>query len=328
MRVKGWSRGLGGLCMLLGGCADAGEEVQPVEPPAAQAEAGRTAVTLRFKAKVGEEDFACGRFYAGQGKTGASITPRDFRFFVENVRLLAEDGREVPVQLDERTPYQTPDLALLDFTSGEGRCTSGDEGTNLTITGSVPAGKYRGIAFSNGVPQRLNHADPTLAPAPLQAPGASWNWLLGYRFVMAEALTSEYRPSDAGMAMGGGHGAAEDAGTPAPTTLGASMGDAGMTMATTPGIGTAHLGSTACSGNPALGITCQKPNRTEIRLAGFDPSVHTIVADFGAIFRESDLKAGAECHSGGELCVPIFRAFGVDFTTGKPLPTQSVFRIE
>lgn len=306
------------------GCGDDGSDAVPDEPSAAQTEAPRVDVTLRFKAKVGSEDFACGRSYRDQGSAKSTVTPQDFRFFVSEIRLIAEDGSEVPLAIDERSPYQTSALALIDFTNQDGRCTSGGAGTNLTITGKVPAGKYRGIAFANGVPEQLNHADPSVAPAPLQAPGASWNWLLGYRFVMAEVVGSELRPVSPAVAAGTTTPPAHGSMAPAPT---GGHNPAAGSMSSS-GRGMAHLGSTACSGNPALGFRCQKPNRPHIRLPDFDPSVHTIVADFGAIFRESDLDAGAECHSGGELCAPMFRALGLDFATGLALPTQSVFHVE
>ena len=67
-------------------------------------------VTIRFKAVVGAEDFACGRSYHGIGVTKSTIKPKDFRFYVHNVRLLDEKGREVPVQQQaeeiERSPWR------------------------------------------------------------------------------------------------------------------------------------------------------------------------------------------------------------------------------
>ena len=155
----------------------------------------------------------------------------------------------------------------------------------------------------------------------------SWNWLLGYRFIMAEIVTSAYQAPKGDMHGGGMTSMpamAADAGTHAP-----EMGDAGsMMMPVTPGIAMAHVGSTACTGNPARGFGCAKQNRNEIRLADFDSSRQVIVADFAAIFQQSDIKAGAECHSGGELCTPMFQALGIDLATGKPTGSQRVFRAE
>ncbi|MEY4513232.1 MAG: hypothetical protein RLZZ450_5354, partial [Pseudomonadota bacterium] len=157
---------------------------------AVDASAPRQAVTLRFKGKVGSQDLACGQSYPGQGSKSSTVTPRDFRFFVHNVRLISATGTEVPVQLDERLPYQSKEITLIDFADGTGSCDPFDTGTNTTITGTVPSGTYNGLAFVEGVPETLNHADPSLHPGPLQAPGASWDWMQGFRFVMAEVVAS------------------------------------------------------------------------------------------------------------------------------------------
>lgn len=334
------------------GAADAGRDASAGETDAGQdagakADAGQDAasdlraVTIRFAAKVGERDFACGERYADQGSTGVEAEPSDFRFYVQDLRLINATGEEVPVQMDERLPWQTPEVALLDFENAEGRCDATRE-TNTEITGKVPPGEYTGVAFKNGVPHALNHENPATVPAPLQAPGASWGWLLGFRFVLAE--------------------------------LAQPAGDAGAG-----GVGIFHLGSTACEGDPQGGgsVTCAHPNRTDIRLTGFDPDTNKVVADIGALFAHTDLSKPQVCHSnissgghghggdagthasdagvhgdageheegdGGHVsdggqhpepgadhanpCTAMFTRIGVDPQSGHPLETQSVFRVE
>ena len=97
---------------------------------------------------------------------------------------------------------------------------------------------------------------------------------------------------------------------------------------TAPGVGTLHLGSTACSGNPALGIRCRKPNRTEVRLPDFDPATGIIVADLGALFDKSDLAEGALCHGASPACTALFEALGVDYVSGAPRASQAVFHVK
>ncbi|MDB4975578.1 MAG: hypothetical protein JWN48_3919 [Myxococcaceae bacterium] len=272
---------------------------------------GKQAFTLRFKAKVGNADLVCGQSYEKQGSTQVTITPRDFRLFVQSVRLISVSGSEVPLDLDERLPFQSQGVALLDFTNGEGSCTSGDPSSNTLITGTAPAGDYTGVVFVNGVADALNHGDPTLAPAPLQAPGASWGWLSGYRFLMAEVLTVRTDP-DAGLAAGSDAGFAADGGAlPAPS-----------------GLGFVHLGSTGCGGTEASGITCANDNRSQVRLTGFHPATSVIVADLGAIFSTADLRGDVQCHGSGPACAPMFEALGVDLATGAALATQRVYHIE
>jgi len=251
------------------------------------------AVDIRFAARVGREPFACGRSYERQGRSAVTVTPVDLRLYVQDVRLVTRDGREVPVQLDVREPFQSAVVALLDFEDASGSC-GGDSRMNDHVTGRVPAGEYTALRFSNAVPTALNHGDPRLYPTPLKAPGMSWNWLLGLRFVKAE-LTTESADLDAGAAPGGA----------------------------------LHLGSTACSGNPTAGdITCKKPNRNRVQLEGYEIGRSVVVLDVAEIFKASDLTQVEECHSAGPPCESMFRSLGVDFATGAASERQTVYRLE
>jgi uncharacterized repeat protein (TIGR04052 family) len=143
-------------------------------------------VTITFEAQVGDAPFACGGVYEGVGSAGSTAEPQDFRFFVHDVRLVAADGSEAPVQIEDRAPFQALGTALLDFEDGAGACLSGDTATNATITGTVAPGEYTGIAFRLGVPELQNHANPAGQPVPLAAGNLNWGWLQGYRFLRAE----------------------------------------------------------------------------------------------------------------------------------------------
>lgn len=249
-------------------------------------------VTLQFRAVVGDEGFACGTVYEDIGTTGVSAEPLDFRFFVSNVRLVDAEGRQEPVALDTRAPWQAAGVGLLDFEDASGACGSGTAAVNTTLTGRVFPGEYTGIAFSVSVPESQNHLDPATQPAPLELGSMSWGWLLGYRFLRAEMAP---------------------VGDGAPAT----------------GIGLLHLGSTACTGNPQAGtVVCSRPNRNEVQLTGFDAAASTIVADIAALFENTDLQAESLCHSTGELCAGPFVSAGVNLATGAALPEQTLFRVE
>lgn len=265
-------------------------------------DAGPNVVTVRFKATVGTAPFACGTTYNGQGSPKTSVRPRDFRFYVQNVRLINSQDQEVPLALNVRSPWQTADVALLDFEDGSADCVEGNPEMNTIVTGTVPAGSYKGIVFVNGVPEALNHADPLTLPAPLQVGAMTWGWLFGFKFVKAELGATA-----------------------------APVGDAGV------GIGLVHLGSVGCDnsvdgGTPDFNgppsVACMQVNRNEIRLTGFDPTSHAIVADIGAIFAATDLSAVSQCHSGGAVCPLIFAALGLNFTNGDRLTTQTAYRFE
>ena len=284
----------------LGGSADAGRPTAMGDAAfdardARPLDDNEQAVTLRFRAQLGEQPFACGNIYQQPGSTGQSFTLRDLRLFVQDVALVDSAGREVPVQLDDREPWQTPEVALLDFEDGTGECFASVE-TNREITGVAPKGDYRALRFSHGVPEKLNHSDPQTFPAPLQTPGMSWNWLLGFRFVRFEVGAEAAPDADAG----GGIGSYS-----------------------------LHVGSTGCKGSQNEGtIQCAKPNRSRVELTDFELGKSEIVLDVSPLLSGSDLSQAVECHSGTAVCEPLFEALGVSYATGRPSSAQTVFRLD
>jgi uncharacterized repeat protein (TIGR04052 family) len=251
-------------------------------------------VTITFRGTVAERDFSCLERYEDVGSSKTAAVPGDFRFFVQDLKLIDQAGKEVPVVLDTRAPWQTPDVALIDFEDAQGRC-HGTRETNTTITGTVPEGEYKGVVFTNGVPEALNHLDQSTQPAPLDVTDLYWAWLSGYRFVVAELVRDDAAAPEA----------EEDAGV-APS-----------------GIGIMHIGSTRCRKD----MGCSKKNRNVIRLESFDPSSDEIVADIGAIFANTDVAQDMQCHAANEICAPMFERMGVDFETGDSSDTQKVYRV-
>jgi uncharacterized repeat protein (TIGR04052 family) len=224
---------------------------------------------------------------------GGWLTPADLRFFVHDVHFLTAGGVEQPLLLDVRAPWQLENVALLDFEDGSGACRAGTPELNVELTGSLPPGTYVGLSFENGVPEALNHADPAAQPAPLQPGGMHWGWLLGYRFLMAEVA-----------------GESEPGGTATGSAL-------------------FHLGSTGCTGAPADGIVCSRPNRNRVWLEGFDPGRHDVVVDVLQLFAGVELSTVTTCHSSAEMeCARFLERVGVDTARGRALASQSLFRME
>lgn len=169
------NRLLSGLaCLLAASCGDDGGE--PVE--------------IRIAGMVGSEAFTCGATYSGLGTAGVDLTPTDFRMYVHDVRLVTEDGDEVRVELDDDGMWQNGEVALLDFENGCGDM--GTPETNDTLRGTAPPGPYTGIRFRVGVPESLNHADPTAAGTPLNLTALWWNWNGGYKFIRLEGNSSTF----------------------------------------------------------------------------------------------------------------------------------------
>lgn len=267
-------------------------------------------LTIRFKATLGAQELACGREYPDQGSTDVTVTPQDFRFFVEEVKLIEQDGEAHELRFDEREPFQTQAVALLDFTDGAGQCKPGRPTVNTTITGRIEPGEYTSLELVIGVPEEINHQNIALAKAPLSDSSTHWGWQMGYRFLMAEVLpvgvvAEQPDPdADAGIAHGDNpHGG--------------------------PGLASiVHIGSGGCEGSNAAGYTCSRPNRNRVRLEDFDPESDTIVADLSKVFEGVDLEARAECHGPDPACKPAYEALGVDIASGAALDSQSVFRVE
>ena len=271
---------------------------------AGRCEQSNQKVTLRFRAKVGNAPFECGRSYPGLGSGTDAATPHDFRFFVQEVSLLNAQGMAFPVTLDVRPPWQSAAVALIDFTNGAGSCVGGAT-TNVEVTGTVAPGTYTGVELVNGVPEPLNHAEPV---APLTADtfrGA----VAGYRFVSA-ALASSAGPSgmdDAGVRDGG---AGDGGASPAPADAGGS-------------VSAVHLGSSGCTASG-----CMRTNRNRVRLPSFDPATQVVVADLAKVFAGIDLAQALQCDvNPPAACTPGYAALGVG-ADGMPTTMQSVFSVE
>ncbi len=97
-----------------------------------------------------------------------------------------------------------------------------------------------------------------------------------------------------------------------------------------------HLGSTGCVyGSPGVIDHCDRPNRGEVFLDGFDPQHDVIIADLAAVVADSDLSnnqgpsPGCMSDQDDPDCAPIFKNLGIDFETGLPdASTQTFFRVE
>jgi hypothetical protein len=151
-------------------------------------------VSIRFRAQVGDQDFACGKTYEGIGASKSRISPRDFRFYVQSVELLNEKGDFVPVAFTPDGKWQTEHVALLDLEDATVRCANGTPEMNDRINGTVPPGHYKGMRFVLGVPFEENHQELTKLPSPLNLTALSWVWNAGHKFARIE-LTSDGCPA-------------------------------------------------------------------------------------------------------------------------------------
>lgn len=265
-------------------------------------------VEIKFAAEVNGQPFSCGQSYKDIGTTKSTITPSDFRFFVSDVEFIDAQGRVTAVTLTQDKTWQFENVALLDFENASGPCRNGTVPMNTSVRGSVPAGKYTGMRFTLGVPFKLNHVDPTTAPAPLSSTAMFWTWQGGYKFLKVDMASS-------GTSAMQGHGGTQGAGHGAATASGFSV----------------HLGSTMCASpsKTAAPTACANPNRLTVSFAQFDPSKQTVVADIGAVLTNANVDVNAAGTSPGCMsflkdadCPPIMAALGLPYESHAPGPQR------
>ncbi len=241
-------------------------------------------VEIPFELSANGQILKCGETVSDIGATGAKLSLQDARIYVSNIRLLSPDGRETPLELVQDGMWQRAGLALLDFEDASGAC-NGNPVTNTSVRGKVPDRKYSGLAFDIGVPESMNHQDPTLAAPPLNQSALSWPWRFGYKHTTIDLETS----SAAGSAEASGF--------------------------------SIHLGATHCQDGPIMtapSTACERQNRPAIELMDFDPSTQSVVIDLGALLADTDITVNdpgtaSGCMSGADDkdCAGIFRHAGL-----------------
>ena len=264
-------------------------------PPATSA--GQHSVQISFEARVVDKPLKCGASYTDVGLSKATILPQDFRIYVSEVRLIARDGREVPLAMTPDDQWQNASVALLDFEDGTGNC-NGNKAMNRVVRGSAPNGDYVGLTFQIGVPYDLNHKDPTLASAPLNYTALTWPWRIGYKFTTIDLETEGKASTSGGAKMAGMAG----------------MNASGFSI---------HLGSTDCgAGSPMTppDKPCANPNRPIYRLERFDIARQSVVFDLGALLSGTDVTVNAPGSASGCMafvedddCIAIMDRFGLTF---------------
>lgn len=258
-------------------------------------------ITLEFAFKAGEQDVSCGQKVAGLGSEGTTAEFTDLRFYVSNIRLINEQGEAVPLELEQDGLWQYEGTALLDFEDGSASCSeNGTSEVRNTVVGTVPTGMYNEIAFELGVPFELNHADVTAAASPLNVAALWWNWQGGYKFARIDMLTDNVE-NNAWLI---------------------------------------HLGSIGCESedkNMAPTTTCNRPNRTEIRLSEFDPHKSVIVADIASLLSNVNIGESTPkppgCMSGPDDpdCTNLIPSFGLIQANGEcenGCAQQAFFRLQ
>ena len=119
------------------------------------------------------------------GDDSGPVRLTDLRFYVQDVHLLDAKGSAAALRLHPDGQWQQDGVALLDLEDASGDCQNGTKVMRTQLQGTVNAGRYRGLAFTIGVPFDSNHADPLQAAPPLGDSAMHWSWRGGYKFLRA-----------------------------------------------------------------------------------------------------------------------------------------------
>jgi uncharacterized repeat protein (TIGR04052 family) len=252
-------------------------------------------VKIHFAAQVNGKPFQCGQTYQNIGTSKSQIKPRDFRFYVSQVRLVDSTGAEVPLTLQAGSIWEADDTALLDFEDASGSCINGTPEVNDTVTGTVPSGhSWKSLRFNLGVPFEVNHLELTSLPSPLNLTALNWVWNAGHKFARIEFVST---------------------GLPSGFFI--------------------HLGSTGCKPDTTrttIPTSCAQPNRPDVEIPEFNPDTDVVVADLGSLLADSNVDVNAPktpsgCMSfpGDPECVPLFAHLGLPYGD-KAAGKQDFFR--
>ena len=273
-------------------------------------------LTVNFDAVANGEPVSCDTPLMGLGMDGTTVELADLRFYIHDLALITDSDENLLVQLDQDTPWQHDNVALLDFQNRSDACRSDDtKPTNTRMMGTLPAtnANIQGVRFTVGVPARFNHSDVTTAPQPLNIPAMFWNWQGGYKHMRIDV-----RPE-------GGIDRPSDAEFSADTW-------------------NFHLGATSCGPDPREpdnspeDVTCEFDNRFVVQLdcinggECFDVDSHRIQFDYGQLISNTQLAlsrngpSGCMSGQGDADCPEIFARLGL--THGdNPGAQQSVFKL-
>ncbi|MEL6544426.1 MAG: MbnP family copper-binding protein [Myxococcota bacterium] len=220
------------------------------------------------------------------GLNSLSAELADARFYLSAIEARNDEGRWIPVELEQDGKWQYENVVLLDFEDGQGSCaSSGTTDMNSRVRGRLPDADYDRLRFSVGVPFELNHLDDASAPAPLNSPGMFWAWQDGYKF-----LRLDWTPNSS-------------------SRWNFHLGSRGCDNGGQP--------------NSAPPVRCDRPNRPRIELGGFGES-STLRVDAGALVKHSALDSNLAGSPPGCMsspsepsdCEPVYEALGIDFLTG------------
>lgn len=248
-------------------------------------------VSIDFELAVGDQPVTCADVFSDVGTGQTTLQIADARMYIQDLRLIDANGHSETVTFDDDGKYQSPTVAMLDFEDGTDLCEAdGTPGTHTTLTGSVAEGTYVGLSFTVGVPEDLNHGDPTTAAPPLGNLTLQWSWNEGYRFMRFDLIPAN--------------------GTPFDVHIGSTECNKDSS------------GAVTCNQENRTKVRLSKFDADNDRV---NIDLGTLVSGSDL---EADMP-GCIAGGTPDICAPIFKRLGIDSATGDANATaQKVFRAE
>lgn len=142
-------------------------------------------VTLSFKNTFGDKEIVLGdktsaKATVNTSKEGQTHHFSELKYVVSNIRLVKEDGTEVPYNVN-------------DLDKGAMVVNQAKQETLNFVLNNIPSDTYKQIKFGLGVRSDLNTLDQTRFPKFYEAAGKNdtemmWEWGAGYRFTKIEGF--------------------------------------------------------------------------------------------------------------------------------------------
>ena len=124
-------------------------------------------MSLRLTPMVGADTLKFNTSFTTENNVRYTVS--SLRYYMSDISLIKKDGSEHAL---------------------EGKFLLVNANTSSYTLGDVPAGEYKGIRFSIGLNNVVNHLDPTIYPTShplaIQSPGIHWSWNSGYIFLSIE----------------------------------------------------------------------------------------------------------------------------------------------
>lgn len=163
MRTNKYLAALAALAVGMSAC-----KKDDAEPPAGPS--GQTTGTVKMSFTFTRGDMPFGLSQTFHDGAGNDIRISKLKFYVSDIHLSDDDGNVVA---DLHDTYLLVDASAT---------------SNLFTLGAVPPAAIHEAHITLGLESEVNHADPTLAEAPLNDPDMHWSWnpAMGYKFLALE----------------------------------------------------------------------------------------------------------------------------------------------